>query len=261
MILHRLFLLILLVGVCCNVQAQKSLPKNMVNVKGGTFVPLYGSDSIPVKVKTFLMDVYPVTNAEYLAFVNKYPKWRKSAVKKLFADENYLKKWDGDLSIGPNAAKIQNSPVINVSWFSAKAYCECQGKRLATVEEWEYATLASETKANAANDEKFYQRSIEWYSKPNPTYLPPVQEGFRNYYGLHGMIGMVWEWTQNFNSAMVVGESRADVTMDRQLFCGSGSDGAKDVKNYVAFMRYAFRSSLKANYTVANLGFRCAKSI
>ncbi|NDK55662.1 formylglycine-generating enzyme family protein [Pontibacter sp. BT213] len=233
----------------------------MVHVKGGTFVPLYGSDSTPVKVQSFLLDVYPVTNSEYLAFVSKYPKWRKSAVKKIFADENYLRGWASDLSLGANATKINNSPVVNVSWFAAKAYCDCQGKRLAKVEEWEFAALASETKANAANDAKFYQRSIEWYSQPNPTYLPPVQKSFRNYYGVYGMIGLVWEWTQNFNSAMVVGESRADVTMDRQLFCGSGSNGAKDVKNYVAFMRYAFRSSLKSNYTVANLGFRCAKSI
>ncbi len=259
--LYRLIVVILLMGISFKVQAQKSLPKDMVLVKGGTFVPLYGGDSTAVKVNSFALDVYPVTNAQYLKFVKENPKWRKSEVKKLFADQNYLRKWNSDLSFGSEADKIQNSPVVSVSWFSAKAYCECQGKRLATVEEWEYAALASETKANAANDEKFYQRSIEWYSQPNPTYLPPVQQSFKNYYGLHGMIGLVWEWTQNFNSSMVVGESRADVTIDRQLFCGSGSDGAKDVKNYVAFMRYAFRSSLKANYTVSNLGFRCAQSI
>ena len=29
--------------------------------------------------------------------------------------------------------------------------------------------------------------------------------------------------------------------------------------NYAAFMRYAFRGSLKANYSTRNLGFRCAK--
>ena len=255
---QKLMIAFLFAGACSNIQAQGILPANMVFVKGGTFQPLYGTDTIPVKVNSFRLDKYPVTNAEFLGFVENNPKWRKSAVKKIFADERYLQKWTSDLSLGPETARIKNSPVVNVSWFAAKAYCECQGKRLATVEEWEYAALASETKANAANDDKFYQRSIEWYSKPNPQYLPPVQEGFKNFYGLYGMIGMVWEWTQDFNSAMVVGESRADVTLDRQLFCGSGSDGAKDTKNYVAFMRYAFRSSLKANYTVANLGFRCA---
>ncbi|OKL41499.1 formylglycine-generating enzyme family protein [Pontibacter flavimaris] len=259
--LYRLIVLLLLMGISFKAQAQKPLPQDMVLVKGGAFVPLYGGDSAAVKVKSFALDAYPVTNAQYLRFVKENPQWRKSAVKKLFADANYLRGWNGDLSIGAAADQLQNSPVVSVSWFAAKAYCACQGKRLATVEEWEYAALASETKANAANDEKFYQRSIEWYSQPNPTYLPPVQQSFRNYYGLYGMIGLVWEWTQDFNSSLLIGESRANASLDRQLFCGSGSSGAKDTKNYVAFMRYAFRSSLKANYTVSNLGFRCAQSL
>ena len=49
--------------------------------------------------------------------------------------------------------------------------------------------------------------------------------------------------------------------LDRQLFCGGGSQGARDVQIYPAFMRYGFRSSLKANYCVHNLGFRCAKDL
>ena len=40
-------------------------------------------------------------------------------------------------------------------------------------------------------------------------------------------------------------------------FCGSGSIGVSDATDYPAFMRYALRSSLKANYTVENVGFRC----
>jgi sulfatase modifying factor 1 len=48
--------------------------------------------------------------------------------------------------------------------------------------------------------------------------------------------------------------------LDRQLFCGSGSEGAKDRANFPAFMPYGFRSSLQANYTVHNLGFRCAQN-
>jgi sulfatase modifying factor 1 len=45
----------------------------------------------------------------------------------------------------------------------------------------------------------------------------------------------------------------------RNLFCGSGALGASSFDDYAAFMRYAFRSSLKAHYTVPNLGFRCAQ--
>ncbi|HEU5123837.1 MAG TPA: formylglycine-generating enzyme family protein, partial [Verrucomicrobiae bacterium] len=59
----------------------------------------------------------------------------------------------------------------------------------------------------------------------------------------------------------VTGDVRNDTGLERQLFCGAGSVGAKDVRNFPAFMRYGFRSSLKANYCVHNLGFRCAKDL
>ncbi|MGV3539094.1 MAG: formylglycine-generating enzyme family protein [Rufibacter sp.] len=241
--------------------AQKPAAANTVKIPAGSFIPLYGAENKPVKVAPFLLDKYPVTNAQYEAFVQANPKWKKAQVKKIFADQNYLKHWASPLGVGPEATKIANSPVTNISWFAAKAYCACQGKRLPTSNEWEFAALASETKRDATNDEKFYQRSLEWYSKPNPKYLPPVQESFKNYYGAYGLIGLVWEWTQDYNSALLVGEGRSNASLDKQEFCGSGASGATNVKNYVAFMRYAFRSSLKANYTVANLGFRCAQSL
>ncbi|SIQ95718.1 formylglycine-generating enzyme family protein [Pontibacter lucknowensis] len=259
--MRRLLTILLMLGACSIAQAQKGTPANMVHVKGGTFVPLYGSNNQSVSVQDFIMDKYPVTNAQYEAFVAEYPKWKKSEVKALFADAGYLKHWSSDLGVGTNSDKLKDSPVINVSWFAAKAYCECQGKRLPTVNEWEFAALASETKKDASSEPSFYQRSLDWYSQPNPKYLPPVQNAFKNYYGLYGMIGLVWEWTSDFNSALIVGESRQNASLDRQLFCGAGSTGASDVKNYVAFMRYAFRSSLKANYTVANLGFRCVQDV
>ena len=47
--------------------------------------------------------------------------------------------------------------------------------------------------------------------------------------------------------------------IDRKLYCAGGALGATDTRNYAAFMRYAFRSSLKGNYTVPNLGFRGAR--
>lgn len=254
------FILLLLLLLRFNAEAQDT-PTGMAKVLGGKFIPLYGGDSIPVVVQDFYMDRFQVTNADFLVFVAQYSQWQKSQVKKLFVDINYLKHWDNDLDIGTDILQINNSPVVNISWFAANAYCQCQGKRLPTVNEWEFAARASEKKMDASGDEGFYQQSLDWYSAPNPRYLAAVDKGFKNFYGIYGLIGAVWEWTLDYNSSLITDESRTNSSIDRDAFCGGGSSGVKDVKNYVAFMRYAFRSSLKSNYTVANLGFRCVKDV
>ena len=50
-------------------QAMAQSPTAMVEIKGGTYIPMYGvkekqKETKPVKVKSFLLDVYPVTNAQ-----------------------------------------------------------------------------------------------------------------------------------------------------------------------------------------------------
>lgn len=244
------FLLIPLVGI----SQDKT---DMKKINGGAFVPLYGSDSAKVTIQEFYLDVYPVTNEQYLAFVNKYPKWRKSKVIKLFADSNYLSKWDNDFTLGKDI-HLQ-SPVIAVSWYAAKDYCICQGERLPTMDEWEYVAMANETKINAQEDSLFNQRIIEGYETPK-TYSKKIGNTFKNYWGIYDIHGLVWEWTIDFNSVLISGESRKDVDTDRNLFCAGGAVGATDLMNYAAFMRYAFRGSIKANYCIQSLGFRCAKN-
>jgi sulfatase modifying factor 1 len=228
----------------------------MVNIKGGIFLPLYSLDSQKVVVKPFLMDVYPVTNENYKKFVQQNPAWRKSNIKSIYADANYLAHWASDSTFNPILAQ---SPVVNVSWFAAKKYCECQGKRLPTVAEWELAAKASQTLPDASKDLKFNQWLLNWVSKPNPPTLPHVGSTFKNYFGIWDMHGLVWEWTFDFNSALTTGESRENSGLDNSLFCGGGSFASKDINNYAAFMRFASRSSVKAKYAVPNLGFRCVK--
>ena len=65
------------------------------------------------------MDVYPVTNQEYLAFVKAYPKWQRSSVKRLFADESYLVQWQSDTILGQY--QDLRAPITNISWFAAKS--------------------------------------------------------------------------------------------------------------------------------------------
>ncbi|MDP2335946.1 MAG: formylglycine-generating enzyme family protein [Bacteroidota bacterium] len=250
-------LTILLLGSFVSAFGQaKPLSKNMVPIKGGVYLPLYSLDSQKVAVKGFSMDIYPVTNADFLLFVKKYPEWKRSKVKPLFADSNYLHHWFTDSTFDKQVA---NSPVVNVSWFAAKKYCEWQGKRLPTIAEWELVAKASKTKANASKDPAFNQWVLNWVSKPSSLVLPNVGSTFKNYYGVYDIHGLVWEWTYDFNSALTTGESRGDGSLDNTFFCGGGSFASKDINNYASFMRFAMRSSVKAKYGVPNLGFRCVK--
>ena len=228
---------------------------SMVEIKGGEFVPLYGTKS-EIPVGDFKMDVYPVTNSEFLEVVKKNPRWQRSQVKKLFADENYLKNWKDDVSLGEGQAP--DSPVTNVAWYAAKNYCECEGKRLPTVDEWEYVAMSDEKKPDARTDKSYNKFILGWYETPN-TFDKKIGSTFKNYWGVYDMHGLVWEWTLDFNSVLITGESRQDSTGENNLFCGAAAIGATDLMNYAAFMRYAFRGSMKAKYSIKNLGFRCVE--
>jgi len=257
-----------LVAVCVTwsapVLGRDNTPdERMVRVPAGSYLPLYrqptkegeepgGARRRPVAA--FEMDVHPVTNAEYLAFVHQHPQWRKSEAKKLFVDEAYLAHWKGDLELGEMAPPA--SPVVNVSWFAARAYLRAQGKELPTVDQWEYVAAASETARDASRASAFLDRLRAWYGRAVPRPLPPVGSGFQTVYRANDLHGLVWEWTLDFNSALVTGESRGDSVLERTLYCGSGAVGAADFENYPAFMRYALRSSLEARYSVGSLGFR-----
>ena len=240
--------------------AAEDAPARMVLIPRGVHVPLFKTEG-KVEVQPFYLDQYPVTNAEFLEFVQANPTWRRSRVKRLFTDAAYLMHWQDDLEIGPAGGEGGNNPVTYVSWFAAKAYARWSGKRLPTQAEWELVAAASETHADGREEEGHYQYILNWYSKPTTHPFPPIGSTFRNFYGVFDMHGLVWEWVLDFNTATVTGESRGDTGLDRQLFCGSGSVNASDFKDYAAFMRYAFRSSLQARYVVPNLGFRCARDV
>ncbi|PIV51812.1 MAG: hypothetical protein COZ75_05720 [Flavobacteriaceae bacterium CG_4_8_14_3_um_filter_34_10] len=229
---------------------------NMAYVAGGKFIPLYGSvDKKPIPIAPFLMDKTPVTNQEFLDFLIKYPTWQRQKVKKIFAGENYLEKWTSDTNF---PKELQNSPVTQISWFAAKEYCECEGKRLPTLNEWEFAAMASQTEIDARKNEDFTREILSGYETPN-TYKKEVGISKPNYWGIYDLHNMVWEWTLDFNSIMISGENRDK--NNTNLFCGAGALGADDLMNYAAFMRYAFRSSIQANFSINSLGFRCALDI
>lgn len=253
-------LVALLVSAATACVAQPA-PPGMVQIPAGIYRPLFRgpTDLKEVPVKAFALDVLPVTNEDFLEFARANPRWQRSQLKRLFADESYLNNWAGDLELGTNAPA--DAPVTFVPWFAAKAFAQWRGKRLPTVAEWELAAAASATRPDGGSDPAFARRILEWYATPKAGTNLLVGDGEANYYGVRGLHGLVWEWVADFNTAMVTGDARGDTGLDRQLFCGAGAQSARDPSDYAAFMRFGFRSSLKADYCVHNLGFRCAKDL
>ena len=206
-----------------------------------------------MSVGSFWLDEHAVTNAAFLAFVTAHPEWRRSRVARIFGDAGYLSHFASDASLG-NAGP--NQPVTRVSWFAAKAFCEADGRRLPREAEWEYAARASEHRADGTNDRALRQRVLAWYARPRPDVLPDVRSTYRNFWGAWDMHGLVWEWVEDWNTPR-----DAEGLDDGQRVCGGASFGAGDSTDYATFMRFAFRSSLRGDYTVANLGFRCAAEV
>lgn len=190
------------------------------------------------------MDRYAVTKAEFLKFVKTHPEWRRSRIKRLYADSHYLADWQGDLHFGSEESEGQ-APVTNVSWFAARRYCQAAGKELPTTDQWEYA---------AYDQGRASSQDFEWYGLPNLTRIPSVRSAAPNGYGVSGLRGVIWEWTLDVNDP-----TQVDPDSDA-AFCGAGSLGAANPSDYASFLRYAFRSSLKADYTIDSLGFRCMRA-
>ena len=232
---------------------------SMVRIEKGSYVPLYLSEKEKKerKVTSFYIDRYPTTNEQFLKFVSKNPKWQRSNSANLFADEQYLLHWKSAIELGNQV--LPHSPVTFVSWFSAKAYCEFNNKRLPTEDEWEYIAKANAVSADGENDNEWKQVILKWYASPVPDILGNIGKSLPNYWGVYDLHGLIWEWVFDFNSSKINSDNRSEKDGENVSFCGSGSLNAYNKSDYAAFMRIGFRSSLKANYTVKTLGFRCAK--
>lgn len=236
-----------------------AVPLSAVLVPAGSYVPAFarqtGKPDTPapirkVQVDAFWIDRFPVTNEQFLSFLIAHPEWRKSRVKPLFADGHYLVRWRSDLSWGEH--DLAGQPVTSVSWFAAKTYCEDKGGELPTTDQWEYALWDK-----GRHQSEVRARQLAWFAEPNTQSLPAVTSMPANDFGVHGLVGLVWEWTLDFESAPAGSDVRSGGDSEKGLYCGGASVGAKDASDYGAFMRYSFRSCLKASFTTKDLGFRC----
>ncbi len=163
-----------------------------------------------VQVRPFFLDAHPVTNGDYLVFVEaggyEDPRWW------------HPKGWEFVQSEGirhplfwlPQGQHVwqrrrfgfveplpKDEPVQHVCWYEADAYARWVGKRLPTEAEWEKAAVGSDGTP----------RVYPWGDAPptpahanlggdtwGPAPVGSFPEG-RSADGVWGLLGDVWEWT------------------------------------------------------------------
>lgn len=230
-----------------------------VQLPAGSFRSALKYEDAPItQVAAFELQKRPVTNGDFLAFVQAHPQWQRDQVASVFAEARYLSQWPGPTKLGGEA--LPDQPVTQVSWFAASAYCEAQDARLPTWSEWEYAAAADETHTDARKDPAWRERILGWYSRPSNSALPRTGLQAANAYGVQDLHGLVWEWTGDYSSLLIASDNRNQGDADRLKFCGAGALSMDDRENYAVLMRVAMLSSLNGKDTTANLGFRCARS-
>ena len=123
---------------------------------------------------------------------------REKPAHKVCLDSFYLdtyevtqKKWDEVMSFNRSVFHHPDRPITHINWREARSFCKKTGKRLPTEAEWEYAARAGSQTKFPWGDE--IDDDHMWYSGNSPRQIPPIGKKLPNSWGLHDMMGNVWE--------------------------------------------------------------------
>lgn len=181
----------------------------MVAVEGGTYKmgctreqSDCDDDETPVHTVTvddFYISKYEITNEQYCEFLNSKgvnSNGNYGGKKYIDMDKDcQIEYSDGEFT--PKSEKVDH-PVINVTWYGAKAFCQHYGGRLPTEAEWEFAARGG-NKANATS----YAGSdniddVAWYRGNSGDHTHEVGTKSPNELGIYDMSGNVCEWCSDW---------------------------------------------------------------
>ena len=225
------------------------VPEDMVYVPPGQFIMGGGGNIRIANLENgFFIDKYPVTNAQFCAFLNERGNQVEGGRDWIYLEGSYK---DERCQIGKDGDRFEvepgfeEHPVIYVTWYGARAYAAWAGKRLATEEEWE--------KAARGIDGRVYPWGNEFDKEKCNTdesgigHTTPVG-GYPEGGSPHGCLdiaGNVREWTDSWYNKKE--KSR--------LLRGGSWYFSRD------FARCADRNRFNPEIRLFLIGFRCARTL
>lgn len=203
-----------------------------------------------VSVKPFAIDVTPVTNGQFAAFLQETGYQPKRP-------ENFLAHWTN----GAPSAGLEDHPVVYVTLEDARAYAAWAGKRLPTEEEWQHA-------AQGFGELPFGELTYPWGNTfeawrcnggaiGTTTPVTAYPEG-RSPFGVYDMCGNVWELTESERSD---GRTRSVILKGGAHYRAVGSawyfDGGAQPNAFSAKLVLSHPGIDRA----ATVGFRCVVDV
>ena len=155
---------------------KNNVPDGMGRVNGGMVRLPSGGWGV---VLPFALDLRPVTNREYLQFIQ--------AKKKRTPEWMHRRGFDDP-----------DQPVVGITYKEARAYARWAGKRLPTEKEWIRAARAGQAKPYPWGD-AVPQQGLAWVDAgpkgaPAAVTNPRARQGGAGPFGHRDLIGNVWEW-------------------------------------------------------------------
>jgi len=200
-------------------QALTDMPAGANDLAAGDEQPLrvLGVAGRVVQVQRCFLDRYPVTNAQYAAFVaaggyEQTGLWDETIWPAV------LEMVDATGRPGPRFWRdgtypegMDDHPVVGVSWYEAAAYARWVGKRLPSDAEWVKAAAWPVPQPSGLPSQRRYPwghsmdraKAHLWGSEPRGTIaVDRLPEG-ASVGGIDQLIGNVWEWTRgNFQGGL-----------------------------------------------------------
>ena len=150
---------------------------------GEDFIPYPEVSGLEIKVDSFLIDKYPVTNAQYYNFVLSTGYVPSDTAR-------YLREW----SSGTFRQGQEMYPVVYLSYEDMKAYAGWAGKRLPTEAEWQLAAQGTDKRLWPWGNEFHGTYCNNAFDRPTP--VNAFSKG-QSQYGVYDMVGNVWQMTND----------------------------------------------------------------